>query len=116
MVLAATFMGLRRFDDIRRELGIATNILSHRLRLLVEAGVLRQEQGPVANRSEYALTGKGAALVVPAIALHQWALEWLPMGKSPAMELMHACSPAPLSMRMACSHCHAPLETREVAF
>ena len=41
LVLAATFMGLRRYDELRRELGVATNILAHRLKLLGEAGVLQ---------------------------------------------------------------------------
>jgi DNA-binding HxlR family transcriptional regulator len=116
LLLAAAFMGRRRFDDIRRELGIATNILSHRLKLLVDAGVLRQQEGSATRRLEYALTPKGAALVVPALALHQWALAWLPMGRGPTMELMHACSSAPLSMRVECSHCHAPLNPQDVSF
>jgi DNA-binding HxlR family transcriptional regulator len=116
LVLAAAFMGRRRFDDIRREIGIATNILSNRLRQLVEAGVLRQQPGEETVRLEYVLTAKGAALVVAAVALHQWALAWLPGGKVPSLELMHACSPRPLSMRMECSHCHQPLQARDVAF
>ena len=116
LVLAAAFMGRRRFDDIRREIGIATNILSGRLKRLVDAGVLRQQAGEETVRLGYVLTPKGAALVVPAITLHQWALAWLPGGKVPSMELMHACSAQPLSMHMECSHCHRPLQAREVAF
>ena len=69
LVLAAAFMGIRRFDDIRRELGIATNILSHRLKLLVEAGVLQQAPGNEAGkRLEYRLTEKGRGLIGPALA------------------------------------------------
>lgn len=116
LVLAAAFMGRKRYDDIRREIGIATNILSHRLKQLVQAGVLRQQQGDSTRRLEYALTAKGAALVVPALALHQWALAWLPMGRGPAMQLMHACSAGALAMRIECSHCHQPVRAREVAF
>jgi DNA-binding HxlR family transcriptional regulator len=116
LVLAATFMGLRRFDDIHRELGIATNILAHRLRLLVEAGVLRQQQGESTRRLEYRLTDKGRALVVPALALHQWSLQWLPTGRGAGMQIRHLCSPRPLAMQMRCSGCHGALLGREVAF
>ncbi|MBP6382568.1 MAG: helix-turn-helix transcriptional regulator [Pseudomonadales bacterium] len=117
LVLAAAFMGIRRFDDIRRELGIATNILSHRLKLLVEAGVLQQAPGNEAGkRLEYRLTEKGRGLIVPALALHQWSLQWLPAGKGPSMQLFHDCSPEPLALRMDCSRCRQPLAARDVRF
>jgi len=117
LVLAAAFMGIRRYDDIRRELGIATNILSHRLKLLVEAGVLQQAPGTLSGkRLEYRLSEKGRALIVPALALHQWSLKWLPAGKGPSMQIFHDCSPEPLALRMDCSHCHQPLVAREVTF
>jgi DNA-binding HxlR family transcriptional regulator len=117
LVLAAAFMGLRRYDDIRRALGIATNILSHRLKLLMDAGVLRQAPGSgTGKRLEYRLTEKGRALIVPALALHQWSLRWLPAGKGPSMQIFHRCSPEPLALRMDCSHCHQPLLARDVSF
>ncbi len=117
LVLAAAFMGLHRYDDIRRELGIATNILSHRLKLLLEAGVLQQPGGTTpAERRAYWLTEKGRALMIPALALHVWSLHWLPPGKGPSMEIHHACSTSPLQMHMRCSHCHAPLLATAVEF
>ena len=117
LVLAAAFMGIRRFDEMRRALGIATNILAHRLKLLIEAGVLQQAPGSDAGkRLEYRLTEKGRGLIVPALALHQWSLKWLPAGKGPSMQLFHQCSPDPLALRMHCSHCHQPLAARDVSF
>ena len=117
LVLAACLMGMRRYDDIRRELGIATNILSHRLKLLLEAGVLQQARGADSGkRLEYRLTDKGRDLIVPALALHQWSLQWLPAGKGPSMQIFHECSPEPLALRMDCSHCHQALVAREVVF
>lgn len=117
LVLAAAFMGIRRFDEMRRALGIATNILSHRLKLLVEAGVLQQAPGSDAGkRLEYRLTEKGRGLIIPALALHQWSLKWLPAGKGPSMQIFHDCSPEPLALRMDCSHCHHPLAARDVTF
>jgi DNA-binding HxlR family transcriptional regulator len=117
LVLAAAFMGIRRYDEMRRALGIATNILAHRLKLLVEAGVLQQAPGSDAGkRLEYRLTEKGRGLIVPALALHQWSLKWLPAGKGPSMQIFHDCSPEPLALRMDCSHCHQPLAARDVSF
>jgi DNA-binding HxlR family transcriptional regulator len=116
LVLAAAFMGLRRYDDIRRELGAATNILAHRLKLLVAAGVLETRPGRAgARRLEYRLTDKGRGLIVPTLTIHLWSRDWLPAAGEPSMELSHNCSSRPLKMRMACDQCHAELRPREVS-
>ena len=79
--------------------------------------VLQQAPGTLSGkRLEYRLTEKGRALIVPALALHQWSLEWLPAGKGPSMQIFHDCSPEPLALRMDCSHCHQALVAREVSF
>ena len=59
LVLAAALYGLRRYDDIRSELSIATNILADRLERLVAHRMLAREQyqkNPA--RYEYRLTEK----------------------------------------------------------
>ena len=58
-LIALTYHGLTRFDQFHRELPVATNILSDRLRFLVEKGVLEQmayQQRPL--RYEYHLTAR----------------------------------------------------------
>jgi DNA-binding HxlR family transcriptional regulator len=60
LILRDAFRGLTRFDQFRKSLGIAPNILSRRLRRLVEAGLLekvRYSQRP--PRDEYILTAVG---------------------------------------------------------
>lgn len=39
LVLRAPFFGVRRFDDMQRDLGVARSILAARLRHLVDCGV-----------------------------------------------------------------------------
>ena len=58
LVLREAFYGTTRFDEFQRNLGIAPNILSARLRVLVEHEVLERVPGPGA-RHEYRLTAKG---------------------------------------------------------
>lgn len=116
LVLAATFMGLRRYDELRRELGVATNILAHRLKLLVEAGVLQTQAGSAGARwLEYRLTDKGRGLIVPTLAIHLWSLDWLPADGEPSMKLLHSCSARPLKMRMRCNRCHEVLRAQDVS-
>ena len=43
LILREAFLGVRRFDQIRGNLGIARNILTDRLQRLVGAGILERE-------------------------------------------------------------------------
>ncbi|MFD3403245.1 winged helix-turn-helix transcriptional regulator [Kribbella sp. NPDC058693] len=66
LIVRDAFDGSRRFGEFQRSLGVAKNILSARLRALVENGIL--EQVP----SGYELTAKGEALFPVIVALRQW--------------------------------------------
>lgn len=73
LVVRDAFDGVRRFSDFQRRLGVARNILSDRLRRLVDAGILAIQ--PVSNGSayqEYVLTQQGEALFPVIVALRQW--------------------------------------------
>lgn len=73
LIVRDAFDGVRRFGDFQRGLGVARNILSDRLRRLVEAGVLATR--PASDGSayqEYALTDKGEQLFPVVVALRQW--------------------------------------------
>ena len=73
LIMRDAFRGIRRFDDFRRDLGIARPVLADRLKHLVDAGVLERrqycEQPP---RDEYRLTPMGAALSPTLVALMRW--------------------------------------------
>src|SRR3712207_8670659 len=73
LIVRDAFMGVRRFDDFQRSLGVARNVLNARLHRLVEAGVLErrryQERPP---RYEYRLTEMGRDLWPAVVALMQW--------------------------------------------
>ncbi|MGH8083078.1 MAG: winged helix-turn-helix transcriptional regulator [Lysobacter sp.] len=73
LVVRDAFDGMHRFGDFQRSLGVARNILSDRLRRLVEAGIL--ESRPASDGTayqEYALTAKGQSLFPLVVALRQW--------------------------------------------
>ena len=44
MVLREAFMGVRRFTDMQRDLGVARNVLTDRLNFLVDKGILERRQ------------------------------------------------------------------------
>jgi DNA-binding HxlR family transcriptional regulator len=73
LIVRDAFYGVRRFDDFQENLGIARNVLTARLKKLVQAGVFRKvayRQRPL--RHEYRLTEKGAALFTVIVGLKEW--------------------------------------------
>ncbi|MBE3602605.1 helix-turn-helix transcriptional regulator [bacterium] len=78
LIMREAFLGTRRFRDFQRNLGIARNILSARLKKLVARGVLTREAAPGGGRRlEYRLTEKGRAFFPVLMALMQWGDQWI---------------------------------------
>ena len=75
LILRDLFMGARRFADLSRSLGVARNILSDRLALLVEKGLV--ERRGTEHRPTYHLTAMSCDLVPALVALMQWGDRWL---------------------------------------
>jgi DNA-binding HxlR family transcriptional regulator len=77
LILRAAFNGLKHFEEIQSNLGIARNILANRLGRLVDVGILDREPCPEDRRKiEYRLTEKGLDLLPTMIALRQWGEKW----------------------------------------
>lgn len=73
LIVRDAFDGLRRFGEFQRNLGMAKNILSARLRTLVAHGIF--DLVPASDGSayqEYVLTEKGKGLFPLIIGLRQW--------------------------------------------
>ncbi len=117
-VIALAFHGLQRFDEFHRELPVATNILSDRLRFLVEEGVFEQvayQERPL--RYEYRLTAKGRDLFPWFLALLQWGDRWCdPEGRGRPMLVNHRLCGGALDGQVVCSACGGKLHAHEVSF
>jgi len=78
LLIRDAFDGVQRFGDFQRSLGVARNILSDRLRRLVEADILAVQ--PASDGSayqEYVLTTMGKSLFPLVVALRQWGEQHL---------------------------------------
>jgi DNA-binding HxlR family transcriptional regulator len=64
--------GAASFTDFHQRLGIARNILTDRLRRLVECGILATSTTSSGKRHTYALTDAGRDLFTVVVALRQW--------------------------------------------
>ncbi|WP_029005832.1 winged helix-turn-helix transcriptional regulator [Azorhizobium doebereinerae] len=73
LIIRDAFNGRRRFSEFQKNLGVARNILSARLRKLVDEGIFTVEPDPQSGLSHlYVLTAKGQELGVILVALWQW--------------------------------------------
>ncbi len=78
LIVRDAFDGMRRFSDFQRSLGVARNILSDRLRKLLDAGVLEMRAASDGTvYQEYVLTARGESLFPVVVALRQWGEQYL---------------------------------------
>ncbi len=78
LVIREAFLGTRQFGAFERELGIARNILSDRLKKLVDHGLLKRQPSTSDKRVvEYRLTEAGRELTPVLVGLTQWSKRWL---------------------------------------
>ena len=76
LIVRDAFHGRQRFGEFQKSLGLAKNILSSRLKKLVDAGIFRLEADPESSLSRrYILTAKGERLCLVLVALWQWGEE-----------------------------------------
>ncbi|MCV6615514.1 MAG: helix-turn-helix transcriptional regulator [Cellvibrionaceae bacterium] len=107
LVVAAAFMGLQRYDDFRKQLGIATNILADRLKRLTEAQVFeRIEYQSKPPRSDYHLTAKGQALFPFTMLMRQWSMDWLDAMEDAPFRLIHRPCGQVLNVDVICQGCN----------
>ena len=115
MLLRDLFLGVRRFEDFERRLGISRSIIADRLKLLVDEGVLRKEayqDRPV--RHEYRLTDKGLALHPVMMAIVHWGDVHYAGEDGPPLIHQHKGCGCDFRPVLTCSECREAVTAREV--
>lgn len=114
LVLRAVFRGLRRFSEIRDDIGIASNLLTDRLNRLVDHGVLERHQyneRPV--RYEYRLTDAGLDLSPVLVSLMQWGDRHRLDGDRPTVLVHEACN-TPVENSTRCPACACAVDATDI--
>src|SRR3981081_4626662 len=74
LIIRDALLGARRFGEFQRNLGLAKNILTVRLRTLVDRGILKMARASDGSAyQEYVLTPKGRGVFPILVALRQWS-------------------------------------------
>jgi DNA-binding HxlR family transcriptional regulator len=117
LVLREIFMGVRRFEDIRIRTPVPRQVLSDRLRTLVEHGILYrhsyQEPG-TRTREEYRLTAKGFDLYPVLVAVRDWGDRYLAGPEGSPLRLEHRDCGAEVHTELVCDAGHRIAPGREV--
>lgn len=78
LIVREAMLGVRRFSEFQRRLGLARNMLSTRLKRLVESGVMEMvSASDGTSYQEYVLTEKGKSLWPVLNAMRQWGQQYL---------------------------------------
>src|SRR4051794_24016428 len=105
LVMREVLLGRRRFADIKRNIGVAPNILSDRLQTLVDQGLLeRRRYGKHPESFEYLPTAKGRDVTPVLTALMQWGDAHAAPNGPPRVQVHRACG-HDASPRLHCEHC-----------
>lgn len=92
------FGGARRFEQLREGLGISRNILTDRLRRLVEHELVKKVPiEPGARRMEYKLSRKGWELMPMFLAMYQWCDRWLENPQAKALVFIDSENQRPIA-------------------
>ena len=111
LIVRDIFLGLRRFEQIRLDLGVSKKVLTDRLHTLVERGVLKKV--PIERGfEEYHLTQKGLALHGVIVAVKQWGDEWEAPHGAP-LDLVHECGEV-VNARLVCDCCGGDVDAHTV--
>ncbi len=114
LIIRDAFLGVRRFDDFCRRLGISRGVLTARLEWLCDEGILerrRYQERPA--RFEYRLTEKGRDLWPVLMALMQWGDRY-EAERGPPRRVFHRDCGGEVTERLTCARCDAELTVRDV--
>jgi DNA-binding HxlR family transcriptional regulator len=115
LILRDVLLGRHRFDELVSGTGVTRTVLTRRLGLLVDEGVLerrRYQQRP--DRFAYHLTEKGAALTPVIAHLLWWGDRYYPEQAGPPQLLVHTDCGGAVEPHFTCNGCGAEMGSGDV--
>ena len=103
MILRSVLYGVVRFDDLQADIGITKSVLSNRLKRLCDSNFLLRESYKIEGeraRAEYVATPMTHHLLLPFIALTQWADVWIDERKVKPVRFLDGHDKAELSIAL----------------
>ena len=115
LILRDALLGIERFEDFQDGLGIASNVLTNRLKLLSDEGVLNRVPDPERpGRPKYVLTDKGRELGPALILLMKWGDRHYPTPNGPPRLTLHRGCGGNIGPDLRCDRCGQLLRPGEL--
>ncbi|WP_309643988.1 helix-turn-helix domain-containing protein [Phenylobacterium sp.] len=115
LIIEASWIGARRFDQFRARTGLLQTLLSDRLKRLVAAEVFEKviysESPP---RFEYRLTRKGRDLYWPSLMMLRWERRWGPADGKLQLKIRHRTCGHVFDPVPTCLKCGDEISARDV--
>jgi DNA-binding HxlR family transcriptional regulator len=106
IVRDAVIDGLSRFEEFQESLGIASNVLTNRLKLLCDENVLERVPDPARpGRPMYVPTQKGQELAPILFGLMKWGDRHYPEPQGPPRLALHAGCGGNIGADFHCDRC-----------
>ncbi|MCW2830743.1 MAG: transcriptional regulator [Aeromicrobium sp.] len=109
LVVRDLFNGVRRFDELQSHLGVARDVLTKRLALLVDEGLAERRPVTIAGqrgRHEYVLTPAGRELQTVLVAIMDWGDRNRSGPAGAPMQIRHRDCGAPVHAHLRCDEGH----------
>ena len=115
LILRDAVLGLERFEEFHDSLGIASNVLTARLKLLCEEGLMeRVPDEERRGRPKYVLTAKGREIAPALVILMKWGDRHYPAPDGPPRLTRHAGCGGVVGPDLRCDRCGEHPEFREL--
>lgn len=115
LIIREAYIGVHRYGQLQRNLGIARNVLADRLAKLVEHGLLeRVRYRTEPDWYEYRLTERGLDLYPAILAFFRWADTHYGDPNLPAVRVRHRSCGKLTHPLLVCSECREPIGAQDV--
>ncbi len=117
VVIREVFNGLRRFEHMRERTGIPKQVLTDRLNVLVDQGILTKEPLHLPGertRHEYKMTEKGFAIYPILVSMADWGDCYLIGDEGTASHFTHRDCGGHVHAELVCEHGHSLESKRDV--
>ncbi len=116
LVLRDVFLGVRRFEPLRKNTGASRATLTRRLESFVANDILYKcLYSTTGKRFEYRLTEKGLGLFSASLLSWQWEHLWVEhVNNALPKRLFHSSCNHELTPVAVCQHCNKPVEIGDV--
>ncbi|WP_417490537.1 winged helix-turn-helix transcriptional regulator [Maricaulis sp.] len=115
LILEASWLGARRFEDFRNRTGLLKPLLSDRLKRLLAAEIFeRRLYSEAPRRFEYQMTQKGRDLYWTALMMLRWERHWAPPEGKIEIILRHKGCGEVFDPTPVCGECRQEVTANDV--